>query len=100
MRQLPDGGEARKFKADFFKLGIYRCYGDGKHRITVQTRAYFFFSSIHFKSQMFMRLYYLPNLFLFSILTLFGLMKSVSERKYKCMSIVHAKKEQYKEWLE
>ena len=99
MRQLPDRGEERKFKADFFKLGIYRCYGDGKHRIIVQMQAYFF-SPIHFKSQMFMRLYYLPNLFLFSILTLFGLMKSVSERKYKCMSIVHAKKEQYKEWLE
>lgn len=92
-------GNRENSRLTFSSWGYIGVHGDGKHRMIVQTRAYFF-SSIYFNSQMFMRLYYLSNLLLFSILTLFGLMKSVSERKYKCMGIGHAKKEQYKEWLE
>ena len=92
-------GNRENSRLTFSTWGYIGVYGDGKHRIIVQTQAYFF-SSIHFNSQMFMRLYYLSNLSLFSILTLFGLMKSVSERKYKCRGKENAKKEQYKEWLE
>ena len=85
---------------EFSSLGYWiGTDGDGKHRIIVQSKAYLFHPLIYIQP-IFMRLYGLSNLSLFSILTLFGLMKSVSERKYKCMGIGHAKKEQYKEWLE